>query len=99
METVEYICKKYDINLNKNSPFYINCGRWRDLPRLFNELGFKTGAEIGVLRGEWSESLFKRIPDLKMYCIDKWKYYPTYRDFRNQRKLDRFYEEEPAYDY
>jgi len=92
METVKYICKKYNINLKKKSPFYIPCGRRRDLPKLFNELGFKVGAEIGVLKGEWTEKLFDYIPDLKMYCIDKWKQYPTYRDFRGPKKLNKYYE-------
>jgi len=93
METVKYLCKKYDIDLSKRSPFEIKCGRWHDLPKIFNELGFKTGAEIGVLKGDWSKNLFKYIPDLKMYCIDKWKQYPTYKDFRNQKKLDGYYDE------
>ena len=93
MDTVKYICEKYNINLDKKSPFRIPVGRWRDLPKIFNDLGFKVGAEIGVLKGEWSASLFKQIPGLQMYCIDKWLYYPTYRDFRNQKRLDQYYEE------
>ena len=93
MDTLGYICEKFDIDLNKKSPFKINCGRRRDLPKLFNELGFKVGAEIGVLRGEWSVNLFHFIPDLKLYGIDKWGHYPTYRDFRSQRKLDECYED------
>ena len=93
METVEYLCKKFDIDLKKKSPFNIKCNRWSELPIIFNELNYKIGAEIGVLRGEWSDNLFKYIPGLKMYCIDIWEYYPTYRDFRNQKHLDECYKD------
>jgi len=90
MNTVKHICNKYNIDLNKKSPFHIPCGRWKSLPGLFNELGFKVGAEIGVLRGQWSEVCFKAIPGLKMYCIDRWLKYPIYRDFRSQKTLDEY---------
>ncbi len=43
-----------------------------DLARHFNKLGFKTGAEIGVLGGAYSVEMCKAIPGLKLYCIDKW---------------------------
>ncbi|MGD9276367.1 MAG: class I SAM-dependent methyltransferase [Candidatus Pacearchaeota archaeon] len=89
-KTLEYIIKKYKIDLNKRSPFNIDCGRWEKLPKLFKELKFKVGAEIGVLKGQYSELLCKTIPGLKMYCIDKWKKYPTYRDFRSQDTLDEY---------
>lgn len=39
---------------------------------LFNNIGFKVGAEIGVRRGRFSESLCKHIDGLKLYCIDPW---------------------------
>jgi len=92
METVEYICRKYNIDLNKNSPFEIPCGRWGELPKLFKDLDFKIGAEIGVLKGEWSENLFKFIPNLKMFCIDKWLRYPGPTMWRQER-LDRYEKE------
>ena len=92
LETLKHIVDKFDIDLNKKSPFTIKCDRWRQLPRLFNELGFKIGAEIGVEGGLWSANLFRYIPDLKLYCIDKWEYFPGYRDFRNQKVLTNHYE-------
>lgn len=42
------------------------------LPHLFRELGYKTGAEIGVLRGAYSMDLCQGIPGLKLKCIDPW---------------------------
>ncbi len=38
----------------------------------FCELGFKTGAEVGVLRGDYSKLLCEANPELKLYCIDSW---------------------------
>ncbi len=46
-----------------------------DLIKYFGELGFTTGAEIGVAEGYFSEAMFKAIPNLKLYCIDIWRPY------------------------
>ncbi len=43
-----------------------------DLARYFAELGFKVGAEIGVLRGDYSEVLCGANPGVKLFCIDSW---------------------------
>jgi len=47
-------------------------GRRKDLYVLFNKMGFKEGAEIGVLRGANAINMFKNIPGLKLYLIDTW---------------------------
>jgi len=46
-----------------------------DLIKHFGDLGFTTGAEIGVAEGYFSEAMFKAIPNLKLYCIDVWQPY------------------------
>jgi len=43
-----------------------------DLAKHFSDLGFKIGAEIGVLGGTYSEVLCLANPALKLYCIDSW---------------------------
>lgn len=43
-----------------------------DLAVYFSKLGFKIGAEIGVLEGVYSEALCAVNPELKLYCIDSW---------------------------
>lgn len=48
-----------------------DCGR-DDLPEFFKEMGFKVGAEIGVYKGGYSETLCKA--GLKLYSIDPWFY-------------------------
>lgn len=79
-DTLKYICDKYNIDVSKSSPFYLNIGRYRDIPGLFKELGFKVGAEVGVYRGAYSERLLNKIPGLKLYGIDSWTSYPGYTD-------------------
>ena len=43
-----------------------------ELAKHFQDLGFKVGAEIGVLAGHYSKVLCTTIPHLKLYCIDSW---------------------------
>jgi hypothetical protein len=63
------------------------------LAEYFAELGFNTGAEIGVERGYFSEVLCKANPNLKLFCIDAWQIYRGYRDHTRQDKLERYYNE------
>jgi len=56
------------------------------LPSLFNELGYKVGAEIGVQKGIFSKLLCEGIPDLKLYCIDPWV---PYRNMTSPKQVDR----------
>lgn len=91
-DTLDYIIHKYNLDINKRRmPIEIpNVGR-KDLARLFAELGFKVGAEIGVAFGQYSEILCQSNPSLTLYCIDPWKMYSDYADF-NQPCLDEHYE-------
>lgn len=93
METLKYICDKYDIDLTKESPFNIKCCRLNDLPVLFKELGFKKGAEIGVLKGHYSAKLCESNPGLKLYSIDAWEFYPLKNNFRRAWMYPPIYEE------
>jgi predicted O-methyltransferase YrrM len=45
-----------------------------DLAKYFKELGFTVGAEVGVLRGDYSAILCEANPELKLFCIDSWGY-------------------------
>lgn len=62
------------------------------LPGLFDQLGFKVGAEIGVAGGHFSEKLCRTIPNLKMFCIDPWGTYDQNRRGGGQSQHDRNYE-------
>ena len=91
-KTLSYIRDKYNLDLNMRSPIEIpNVGR-DDLALLFAELGFKSGAEIGVEQGMYTEVLCKANPQAKIYAVDAWQAYSGYRDHVSQDKLDGFYE-------
>lgn len=92
MNTLEYIVNKFSLNLNGRSPIFIEQIGRQKLAALFCELGFKSGAEIGVERGEYSEVLCKANPQAKIFLVDAWTAYKGYRDHVNQEKLDGFYE-------
>lgn len=84
MGTLEHIIKKYDLDVSQatpDAPVFIPIGRFKDIPRLFRELGFKIGAEVGVYQGEYSKWLLRGIPGLKLYGIDAWKVYTGYKDY------------------
>lgn len=53
----------------------------------FATLGFRTGAEIGVFDGYFSEYLCKTIPDLRLYSVDAWQVYPGYRDHKFESSM------------
>lgn len=58
-----------------------------DFPSLFRELGFTTGAEIGVLRGDFAEQLLEGMPELYWYGIDPYVEYEGYNSFgKNMEK-------------
>ena len=42
------------------------------LGKVYAELGFTMGAEVGVRRGRYSEILCRANPGLHLYCIDSW---------------------------
>lgn len=71
----------------------INKSRWKDFAPYLKERGFKVGVEIGVERGMFSKTLCSQYPEVKLYCIDPWKAYKTYREHVSQEKLDGFYED------
>ena len=92
MDTVEYIVDRYRLTLNRRGrPTEIPDMSRDDLPGLFNELGFTTGAEIGVEQGVYSEVLCRGLPDARLYLVDAWTAYRGYRDHVTQDKMDRFY--------
>ena len=100
MNTLDHILRKYNIRLQPDTehrlnhqtmPVDLNINR-NQLAELFAELGYKSGAEIGVEQGEYSEVLAKANPEAKLYLVDRWKAYRGYRDHVSQEKLDAFFE-------
>lgn len=92
MDTLKYIVDKYNIDLSRPSPFWITFNRIKDLPVLFSELNFKSGAEIGTLEGVFSEILCRELPKTKIYSVDPWKYYPVRHNFRKSWIYEPMYQ-------
>lgn len=87
----EFIIKKFNIDTEKESPFILNFNRLTDLPALFKELEVKSGVELGVESGKFSEILCQNLPDAKIYSIDPWEFYPLFRNFKQQKHHNRLY--------
>lgn len=81
--TTKAIWKKFHVHPGDNLPFE---GWWNStretLYELWGEIGFKTGAEVGVRMGTNAIEIFKRVPDVKLYCIDPWNAYLKVTDER-----------------
>lgn len=80
-KTLEYIAKKYGVDLNAQSPIEIRKTSRKFMLETFRELGFKVGAEIGVAEGYFAEDMLKGIPGLKLYGVDAWVSYPGYQEY------------------
>jgi SAM-dependent methyltransferase len=66
------------------------CSR-NDLPEFFIEKGYKTGVEVGVFTGEYTEVLAGS--GLEIYGVDPWLIYRDYGNPTAQRKMDERYDE------
>jgi FkbM family methyltransferase len=61
------------------------CGDKRDIASLVNTLyPHGTGAEIGVLRGDYSKLILERWHNGTLYLIDTWRHIPSYIDMNSQ---------------
>ena len=66
--------------------------RKRDaLPALFHKLGYTMGAEIGVMKGNFSKLLLESVPNLELYCVDIWDMYPGYDVRVSRNHQEDFY--------
>ena len=97
MDTLNYIAKKYNLDLKK-APFPIRLpfSRWREMPPLFKDLGFKKGAEVGVYRGRFTEALCAGVPGLELTGIDAWKIYDSYNEYAVDDLENEAFEEAKA---
>lgn len=88
MDLNEVIMKKFNIKDNGDFPLVaVNHSR-ENIAELFGELGFNSGAEIGVRRGDYSERLCRNNPKLKLKSIDPWA---PFR-YSSRARMDRYYE-------
>ena len=90
-DNIQFILDKYSLKpIRRRATIIPNTGR-TDLAQIFAELGFTSGAEIGVERGLYSEVLGRENPQATIYGVDSWLAYKGYRDHVGQGKWDGFY--------
>lgn len=97
MNTLDYIVDKWNLDIGvKHMPIEIpNVGR-DDLARLFAELEFKNGVEVGVDQGAYTAVLCRENPQASIAGVDAWQCYPGYREHLTQSKMDELYERAKA---
>jgi quinol monooxygenase YgiN len=98
LDASTFVLQKYGIELVKGQqmPVILPDMTRVEMAHMFRELNLKVGAEIGVESGEFSASLVKHNPGLRLYCIDAWKPYEAYRNHVGQPKFEQFYERAKA---
>ena len=89
---LEYIVKKFNLDLTKTQPIQIGSIGRIGLAEAFAELGLNTGAEIGVDRGAFSEILCKANPKLQLFSIDPWSTAPFENPIYSAKSMQGQYE-------
>jgi predicted O-methyltransferase YrrM len=85
MDTNTYLINEYGSGSPKVIP-----GMFRgDMYQLFDALGFKVGAEIGVFRGRNARTMFRAIPGLKLYGIEPYADQPSSTRHKNVPRYER----------
>ena len=93
-DTAEYLHKRFNPRSDQIPPIRVKGFKRGSLARLFNELGFKVGAEIGVAQGYYSREICKANPGVKLYCVDLWDtYFRGTAKLKNRKMQDEAYNE------
>lgn len=82
MNTLKHIINNFDVGENEIR----NINR-TEMAQTLGELGFKTGAEIGVAEGLHAKVLCDNIPGLELALIDIWEEYPGYTEYKNTNEV------------
>ena len=86
-----YILDKWGLDIDAPLPIEIPDSSRTDLAKLFSELGYRKGAEIGTARGTNALTLKRNNPELELYCVDAWSTYDGCNDFTDQQVLNEYY--------
>lgn len=95
MDTLTYILNKYGVESTEK--IMLPIGRFKDIPKLFKELGFTKGYEIGVYRAKYSQKLLDYNPELHLTGVDAWEIYGGYKDYEVTDIIDAHRESEETY--
>jgi len=81
MDTLTQLKEKFNLELIGEFPTEIRNANRESLAQWLHELDFKTGVEIGVASGSYSNKLCKYNPQMKIWGVDPWTPYPEYKDY------------------
>ena len=78
---------------NKRMPIVLPKMQRLHLARLFGELGYRRGAEIGVHRGKFSKCLSKANPGVTIFSVDPWEVYDRYEENYTPELMGQLHQE------
>lgn len=94
MNTLDYIARKFDIDTHdRHMPIEIRDFDREGLSKLFDELKFRLGVEIGVRDGGYSLTLMQSIPGLNLFGVDPYEPHHGYRDHVRKSTFEGFEKE------
>lgn len=79
MNAVKYIKNKFSLKDDNVNPHVLkgtDCLYREALYKLYAQLGYTVGCEIGVEKGKNAQTMFEIIPNLKLYGVDAYKQHP-----------------------
>ena len=91
-DTKRHLHERFNPRSDQIPPVRIKRFKRENLAELLNELGLRTGAEIGVAEGRYSRVLCEKIRGHKLYCVDLWGPYT-----RNNKKMKNQIMQNDAY--
>lgn len=90
-QTLAYLVRRFGLErLPRQMPVEVTGFGRGCLARIFAELGYTEGVEVGVKEGEYSEILLAANPALHLRSVDPWLVRDGYRDGRDQAIFDGY---------
>lgn len=93
MNTLDHVLNKFGLTAPVPPVVNVRLSRHGGLTRLWAELDYRVGAEIGTEQGKFAAEICRDNPGVYLFCIDPYKAYDRYEQHQTQEKLDRFYGE------
>ena len=92
MNELAYILEQWDLILDGSPMPIIVVDKTRvDLAKMFKDLKYRKGAEIGTARGSYAITMRLNNPNVELYCIDAWLSYDGLDDYPDQGILSNYY--------
>ena len=91
IDALGYIIDKWDLRYSTSQtwmPIYIPNSSRTDLAKLFCELGYRKGVEVGTARGSNAITLARHNPKCRIYCVDSWETYDGLNDWTDAKRLN-----------